>query len=90
MRIKKYNINQYIKYGRDKPFYFQPAEPDGEKIDMSRFRLTFADEFDGQEIDHSVWSSEKGISTTSVRHGSYWNTDMAVIKDGNLLYINHA
>lgn len=61
-----------------------PRVPGGEKVDMSRFSLVFADEFNGEKVDYSIWSSENGIGTTTVRHGSYWNTDMAVIKDGHL------
>lgn len=73
-----------IRIEEASPVYGVPRIPDGEEVDMSRFELTFADEFDGDRVDNTVWTSENGVGATSVRHGSYWNTDMAVIKDGHL------
>ena len=62
-----------------------PCYPAGEEVDMDKFELTFADEFDG-ELDRSVWSGhyQYGNKTVS-RKGSYWNQYLAETKDGNLV-----
>ena len=62
-----------------------PVFPSGEEVDMDKFTLTFADEFDG-ELDRSVWSGhyQYGNKTVS-RKGSYWNQYLAETKDGNLV-----
>ena len=62
-----------------------PCYPMGEEVDMDKFELTFADEFDG-ELDRSVWSGhyQYGNKTVS-RKGSFWNQYLAQTKDGNLV-----
>ena len=62
-----------------------PCYPMGEEVDMNKFELTFADEFDG-ELDRSVWSGhyQYGNKTVS-RKGSFWNQYLAQTKDGNLV-----
>lgn len=62
-----------------------PCYPAGEEVDMDKFELTFADEFDG-ELDRSVWSGHYQYGTkTESRKGSYWNQYLAETKDGNLV-----
>lgn len=61
-----------------------PTYPHGKQVDMDKFELVFADEFDGEELDTSVWGTSAGIGNTSVRRGGYWNTDMATVSDGML------
>lgn len=62
-----------------------PCYPMGEELDMDKFEITFADEFEG-ELDRSVWSGhyQYGNKTVS-RKGSYWNQYLAETKDGNLV-----
>ncbi len=62
-----------------------PCYPMGEEVDMDKFELTFADEFEG-ELDRSVWSGhyQYGNKTES-RKGSYWNQYLAQTKNGNLV-----
>lgn len=64
----------------------QPAIPNPTKrIDMSKFTLTFEDEFDG-ELDRSVWSGHYTYGDkSSIRRGSYWNNYMAYTKYGKLI-----
>lgn len=64
----------------DIPFYAV-----GDEADMSKFTLTFNEEFDS-ELDRSVWSGHYTYGETSeVRKGSYWNRNLAQTKDGNLI-----
>ena len=59
--------------------------PFGQKVDMDKFELTFSDEFDS-ELDRSVWSGHYVWGDASQpRKGSYWNTNLAYTKDGNLV-----
>ena len=62
-----------------------PCYPMGEELDLDKFEITFADEFEG-ELDRSVWSGhyQYGNKTVS-RKGSYWNQYLAETKDGNLV-----
>ena len=49
------------------------------------FTLVWADEFDGDSVDPAKWEGH-GFNgqETIIRRGSYWNTDFATVKDGNL------
>lgn len=64
----------------------QPAIPNPTKrVDLSKFTLTFEDEFDG-ELDRSVWSGHYTYGdSSSVRKGSYWNNNMAYTENGSLV-----
>lgn len=64
----------------------KPTFPDpSKKIDLSKFTMTFNDEFDG-ELDRSVWGGHYTYGTnSSVRRGSYWNNYLAHTEDGNLI-----
>lgn len=54
-------------------------------VDMSKFEMTFDDEFDG-ELDRSVWGGHyTSGETSSVRRGSYWNNYLAYTENGNLI-----
>ena len=50
-------------------------------VDMSKFTLVFADEFDGEEIDLTKWTHYR----QGVRKGGYWDKDQAFLRDGNLV-----
>ena len=55
------------------------------EVDMDKFELVWADEFDADSLDATKWRDrfvENG--TTYMRKGGYWNTDMVCVKDGNL------
>lgn len=64
----------------------QPTIPNPtKKVDMSKFTLTFEDEFE-DELDRSVWSGHYTYGDkSSVRKGSYWNNYMAYTENGNLI-----
>lgn len=64
----------------------QPTIPNPTKqVDMSKFTLTFEDEFEN-ELDRSVWSGHYTYGDkSSVRKGSYWNNYMAYTENGNLI-----
>ncbi len=74
------SIIMFITFHLDIPCY-----PMGQKVDMSKFTITFEEEFEG-ELDRSIWSGhyQYGNKTVS-RKGSYWNQYLAETKDGNLV-----
>lgn len=53
-----------------------------ETVDMSKFELVWADEFDGTELDDTKWNTS---GDTEVRRGGYWNGNMLELRDGNLV-----
>ncbi|MBR3596389.1 MAG: glycoside hydrolase family 16 protein [Clostridia bacterium] len=53
-----------------------------EKIDMSKFELVWADEFEGDSLDLTKWNPQ---GNSEVRRGGYWNKNMQEVKDGNLV-----
>ncbi len=60
-----------------------PAIPSGQDLNLDeRFELTWSDEFDGDELDRSVWQTEWWVT---MRKGGYWHEDMVDVKDGNLI-----
>lgn len=59
-----------------------PAMPRGSSVDMSKFRLVWSDEFDGDKLDTTKWSYEWWVT---VRQGGYWHEDMVSVEDGNLV-----
>ena len=62
-----------------------PAIPHKGSIDMEGYNLVWSDEFDGDKIDTSKWSMHRfEDADTVIRHGSYWNMDMCVLKGGAL------
>ncbi len=51
------------------------------RIDMSRFKLTFEDNFDGDSLDTTVWNHFR----QGVRKGGFWDKGQTFLKDGNLI-----
>ena len=51
------------------------------EIDLNDFELVWADEFDGDNLDRTKWSTQ---DTTELRRGGYWNGEMVEVQDGNL------
>ena len=63
----------------------KPIIPHGKEIDMSKFELTWADEFDGDSLDLSKWGAHYfNNGETAVRRGGYWDLKLATVADGNL------
>ena len=62
-----------------------PYYPTGETVDMSRFELTWADEFNGDAVDWSNWSGHFAWNTNTVRRGGVWNKKMAAVENGCLV-----
>ncbi|NLA76371.1 MAG: glycoside hydrolase family 16 protein [Clostridiales bacterium] len=62
-----------------------PVIPNGQKLDMSKFELVWADEFNAKSLDRTNWNGH-GFSAgqTIVRRGSYWDIRLAEVKDGAL------
>lgn len=58
--------------------------PLGQELDMSKFTLTFAEEFDGDRLDPDIWSGHYIWGKTVPRRGGYWNEKLAAVKDGYL------
>lgn len=50
-------------------------------VDLSKFTLVFEDEFDGEELDLSVWTHFR----QGVRKGGYWDKEQASLQDGHLV-----
>ncbi len=62
-----------------------PGIPYGKDIDMSKFELTWADEFDGNSLDRTKWGGHYFWGEESaVRKGGYWDLSLAGVKDGSL------
>ncbi|MBQ6164350.1 MAG: glycoside hydrolase family 16 protein [Clostridia bacterium] len=56
-----------------------PRVPNEENLD-----LVWSDEFDGDALDASKWHGHYCSAEATIRRGSYWSTDMAVVEDGCL------
>ncbi len=63
-------------------FFGLPQKVSDKQIDMSKFTLTWNDEFDGNSIDSTKWGSEWWVVK---RKGGYWHEDMAKVENGNLI-----
>lgn len=65
-----------------------PATPYKESIDMSRFELVWADEFDNG-FDTSMWQGHYvyGADDTQIRDTAYWNRDQVSVTDDGCLKI---
>lgn len=65
-----------------------PTYPHGKQVDMNKFELVWADEFDGDTVDSTKWGCHGDWAADStgsyVRKGGYWNREMCSITDGNL------
>lgn len=58
-----------------------PQTPRGEKLDYSEWELAWSDEFDGAELDLTVWRS----AGDGPRRGGYWDIGESFVEDGNLI-----
>ena len=56
--------------------------PSGQQLDLSRFTLTWSDEFDGSTLDRTKWGYEWWVTQ---RKGGYWHEDMTRVENGNLI-----
>ncbi|MCL2512446.1 MAG: glycoside hydrolase family 16 protein, partial [Oscillospiraceae bacterium] len=67
------------------PLFGEPGYARGPMVDMGKFTAepVWADEFDGDALDLTKWKDHHWGGTT-VRRGSYWNIEMAEVKDGFL------
>lgn len=62
-----------------------PLIPHGKEIDMTKYEITWQDEFDGEALDFTKWNGHFfSRGDTIARKGSYWNIDLASVKDGKL------
>ena len=59
-----------------------PQKVGKNEIDMSKFVLTWQDEFDGTELNKDNWGFEWWVTE---RKGGYWHDDMVSVEDGNLV-----
>jgi len=65
-----------------------PTQPDGPDLDMGKFELVWADEFDGTSLDKSIWSGHyiwqgEGYQ----RDTSWWDMEHVKIENGNLVIL---
>ena len=51
-------------------------------IDLSNYKLTFSEEFDGDALNTNLWAVH---NHPGVRKGGYWSLDQAFVRDGNLV-----
>lgn len=59
-----------------------PGYPSAQTVDMSKFELTWSDEFDGDEVDMTKWEAGWwGNGNTFVRNGGWWNSDIAFVEN---------
>lgn len=62
-----------------------PRYPKGENLDISKFTLTFEDNFEN-DLNRDTWSGHYQYgSQTEARKGCYWNQDLAFTENGNLV-----
>lgn len=58
-----------------------PVTPYGQQINLDEWQLTWSDEFDGDTLDTTKWSTHLG---GVVRRGGYWSSDQLSVSDGTL------
>lgn len=85
-------------FGYGIPFFIvalrRPRTPKGPELDLSKFRLTWSDEFEGDKLDLTKWSNfnERWWDNTpgstneraQKRHDGWSSLDMARVEDGKL------
>ena len=65
--------------------FVYPRYPKGESLDISKFTLTFEDNFE-DDLNHDIWSGHYQYgSQTEARKGCYWNQELAFTENGNLV-----
>ncbi|MEI6578607.1 MAG: glycoside hydrolase family 16 protein [Eubacteriales bacterium] len=57
-----------------------PQTPRGQKIDLGAWKIVWADEFDGTQLDPLKWRA----AGDGQRRGGYWDANNAIVKDGVL------
>lgn len=64
-----------------------PTQPGGQKLDMSKFALTWSDEFNEGTFDKTYWSGHYcwGDDGTWPRDTAYWNRGQVSFREGNLI-----
>lgn len=67
-------------------FFDLGMKPSGQTLDMDKFTLAWSDEFNGAQIDPSVWDGHYVYGDKAeIRNGGYWHRSMAFIRDGSLV-----
>ena len=59
-----------------------PTTPRGEELDLTGYSLVFEDEFEGTELDTTVWK----YCNSGPRRGGYRAASSVSVKDGNLIF----
>ena len=59
-----------------------PRVAQGQTLDLSKFTMTWNDEFDGDRLDRTKWGNSWW---ETVRKGGYWHEDMVSVEDGDLV-----
>jgi len=64
-----------------------PTNPSGPKLDMSKFTLTWSDEFNSGTFNKTYWSGHYcwGDDGTWPRDTAFWNRGQVSFRDGNLI-----
>lgn len=64
-----------------------PTTPNGPSLDLSKFTLTWSDEFDAGTFNKTYWSGHYcwGDDGTWPRDTAFWNRQQAGFRDGNLI-----
>ncbi len=57
-----------------------PSVSHGQELDLSKFKLTFSDEFDGDQLDATKWQAPEMPRQGSSR----WVKSLATVRDGAL------
>ncbi len=57
-----------------------PARDESRELDLSKFRLTFSDEFDGDKLDTTKWQAPEMPRQGSAR----WVKSLVTVRDGAL------
>ena len=61
--------------------YRYPWKAKGNSVDMSKFTMTFDEEFDEDTLNTDIWWNY----ADGIRKGGYWDPAQSFVKDGNLI-----
>lgn len=61
------------------------GKQEGDFGDSHNYKLAYSDEFDGKELDTSVWAPYEYDSSVHARRGGYWSPDQVRIEKDNLV-----
>jgi len=81
LRSEMSKINLHVAAAWMRGTFRLPRTPKGQKLDMSRFALTWSDEFDGGSLDRGKWT---GDFEPRPNKGGYEYIELAQVKDGML------